>query len=121
MEIRSCIFDLDGVLVDTARFHFLAWRRLANELGFDFTHEQNEKLKGVSRRGSLETILKWGNIQMEESEFERWMAKKNDWYLEMVDGLHPHDIFPGAREFIDHLLNIGVHVALGSASKNNQT
>jgi beta-phosphoglucomutase len=121
MRIRSCIFDLDGVIVDTARFHFLAWRRLANELGFDFSSEQNEKLKGVSRRESLEMILEWGQMELSEDEFLQWMMRKNEWYLEMVQGLQPSEALPGVIPFIHHLRDIGIHVALGSASRNAQS
>ncbi len=121
MQIRSCIFDLDGVLVDTAQFHFLAWRKLANVLGFDFSEEQNEQLKGVSRRGSLETILRWGDKTLSEEEFEDWMKKKNEWYLDMVNHLSPKDLFVGVLPFIQQLRNLGIHVALGSASRNANT
>jgi len=112
------LFDLDGVLVDTARFHFQAWRRLAQELGTDFTHEQNEQLKGASRRGSIERILEWGDLTLSEEEIERYMALKNDWYLELVKTLTPTDVLPGAKEFLEESRSQGVRTALGSASKN---
>jgi len=121
MKIKACIFDLDGVIVDTARFHFLAWRRLANELGFDFTVEQNEELKGVSRKESLQMILDWGGLTLDNEAFDSWMVKKNSWYLDMVNDLSVDEALPGVVDFIKHLRKIGVFVALGSASKNART
>lgn len=112
------LFDLDGVLVDTARFHFQAWRRLAQTLGTDFTHDQNEQLKGVSRKESLQKILDWGGISLSEKEMAAYMQKKNEWYLEFVRTMTPADILPGAREFLEGARLKGVGLALGSASKN---
>ena len=80
-KIKGVIFDLDGVIVDTAKFHFLAWKKLANDLGFDFTELQNEELKGVSRVRSLEKILEWGNTSLSKDEFKEKMAAKNEHYL----------------------------------------
>ena len=79
MNITGCIFDLDGVIVDTAKYHFIAWRRLANELGFDFSEEKNELLKGVSRQQSLDLILEWGGVSLTDVEKQRWMTDKNEW------------------------------------------
>jgi len=112
------LFDLDGVLVDTARFHFQAWRQLAQELGSDFTEAQNEQLKGVSRKESLEKILSWGGISLNERDFEHFMALKNEWYLELVRTLTPDDILPGAEAFLIEARKQGIAIALGSASKN---
>lgn len=112
------LFDLDGVLVDTAKFHFIAWQRLARELGSDLTEEQNEQLKGVSRRGSIEKIMAWGGIDLPETEIERYMALKNEWYLELVNTMTPEDILPGARTFLEQARANNVGTALGSASKN---
>ncbi len=112
------LFDLDGVLVDTARFHFQAWRQLAQELGSDFTEAQNEQLKGVSRKESLEKILNWGGIRLNKQDFEHYMALKNEWYLELVRTLTPSDILPGAEAFLIEARNQGIGIALGSASKN---
>ena len=119
MNITACIFDLDGVIVDTAKYHFQAWRRLANELGFDFTEKQNEQLKGVSRMDSLNLILGWGGKQLDEAEKQAWAAKKNDWYLEFIDQMPTTDILPGVRAFIDATKADGIKVGLGSASKNS--
>ena len=112
------LFDLDGVLVDTARFHFLAWRKLAQTLGFDFNEAQNEQLKGVSRVESLELILQWGGITLPSDEKQRLMDLKNTWYLEHVAGMRPDEILPGARHFLEASREAGVAIGLGSASKN---
>ena len=117
-EIKGLLFDLDGVLVDTAKYHFLAWRKMANDLGIDFTEEQNEELKGVSRRNSILKILAWGGIEMSDTEIERLMALKNDWYLEYIDTLTPNDVLPGADVFLKDCKAKGFKIALGSASKN---
>lgn len=117
-EINACIFDLDGVLVDTAVYHYKAWRRLANELGFDFTEEENEELKGVNRLKSLELILGWGGVQKTSEEIELLAEKKNEWYLEMIASMQPEELLPGSREFLEELKAEGIKIALGSASKN---
>ncbi|GAA4320391.1 beta-phosphoglucomutase [Pontixanthobacter gangjinensis] len=115
---KAFIFDLDGVIVDTAKFHFLAWRKLANDLGFDFTEEQNEQLKGVSRVDSLKKILEWGNMELSEEEFQRQMAMKNENYLSYVDKMDASEILPGVEKILDYLTEQQVPYALGSASKN---
>lgn len=112
------IFDLDGVLVDTAVFHFKAWKRLANELGFDFTEKQNEQLKGVSRVESLNKILAWGGIEKTVKEKTALATKKNDWYLEMVYQMTGKDILPGVLPFLTAAKAQDKKIALGSASKN---
>ena len=117
--IKACIFDLDGVIVDTAVYHYKAWKRLANELGFDFTEEDNEKLKGISRTRSLELILQWGGITKTEVEKEELAARKNDWYVEMISHMTPAEILPGAKAFLITCRNAGLKTALGSASKNS--
>jgi beta-phosphoglucomutase len=120
-NIKACIFDLDGVIVDTAVYHYKAWKRLANELGFDISEEQNEKLKGVSRMRSLELILQWGGITKTEAEQEELAAKKNGWYVEMISHMTPSEILPGAKEFLETCRAAGLKTALGSASKNSMT
>lgn len=115
---KAFIFDLDGVIVDTAKFHFLAWRKLANDLGFDFTEEQNEQLKGVSRVESLKRILEWGNMELSEDEFQRQMAMKNENYLSYVNEMDDNEILPGVRKVLDYLTEKNIPFALGSASKN---
>lgn len=115
----ACIFDLDGVIVDTATYHYEAWKRLANSLGFDFTHEQNEQLKGISRMDSLDLVLGWGNTQKSPDEKIQLAQQKNAWYLELVGKMKPDEILPGVRQFIEELKAAGVRIALGSASKNS--
>jgi len=119
--VRACIFDLDGVIVDTAVYHYKAWKRLANNLGFDFTEEDNEKLKGVSRVRSLELILEWGGVKKTEQEKEELAARKNDWYVEMINHMTPAEILPGAKAFLKACKAAGIKTALGSASKNSMT
>jgi beta-phosphoglucomutase len=118
-KVKACIFDLDGVIVDTAVYHYKAWKRLANSLGFDFTEEQNEKLKGVSRTRSLQLILQWGGITKTEAEQEQLATEKNTWYVAMIGQMKPDEILPGAREFVQACRNAGIKTALGSASKNS--
>ncbi|RZK58169.1 MAG: beta-phosphoglucomutase [Pedobacter sp.] len=119
--IKACIFDLDGVIVDTAVYHYEAWRRLANQLGFDFTEEQNEELKGISRIESLKIILNWGNLQKDEDEIVALATLKNTWYVEMITKMTPSEILPGAQEFLELVREKGYKTALGSASKNSET
>ena len=116
--IKGFLFDLDGVIVDTAVFHFQAWRRLAQKLGGDFTEEQNEQLKGVSRVDSLKKIIEWTGATVSDEEFQTLMVEKNKWYLELVQGLGPQDALPGALDFLQTAYDQGVKIALGSASKN---
>ncbi len=114
----ACIFDLDGVIVDTAKYHYLAWKRLANSLGFDFTEHDNEQLKGVSRIESLKLILRLGDRQLDAEEFEAALVHKNAWYLEYIKQIGPEEILPGAAAFLNSARAQGMKVALGSASKN---
>jgi beta-phosphoglucomutase len=116
--IRGFLFDLDGVLVDTAQYHFLAWQRMAAELGIHFGEAENEQLKGVSRAESLNRILAWGGKTLTDAEKQRWMTLKNDWYLDLVRGMPADDYLPGAQEFLGASRAAGIKVALGSASKN---
>ncbi len=116
--IKACLFDLDGVIVDTAKYHFAAWKKMANALGFDFSEKENEQLKGVSRMGSINLILGWGGITLTEEEKIKWAAQKNDWYLEFLQQMDQKEILPGALAFVQDLQNKGYRIALGSASKN---
>lgn len=121
MELKGCIFDLDGVIVDTAKYHFMAWRRLAKELGFEFTLEHNEALKGVSRMASLEILLKTGGITVSEKEKERLAARKNGWYVEFISGMTPSEILPGSLRLLKALRKEGILTGIGSASRNAGT
>jgi beta-phosphoglucomutase len=121
MDLRGCIFDLDGVIVDTAKYHFMAWRRLAKELGFEFTIEDNEALKGVSRMTSLEILLRTGGVTVSEKEKEMLAARKNGWYVEFISGMTPGEILPGSVRLLKSLRNAGILTAIGSASRNAGT
>lgn len=116
--IKGFLFDLDGVIVDTAKFHFKAWQRLAQDLGIHFSEEENEQLKGVSRKESLEKILSWGDKSLSADEFEKRMAQKNDWYLELVQHMGKEEALPGAKSFLDEATKLNLSIGLGSASKN---
>jgi beta-phosphoglucomutase len=118
MQTSACIFDLDGVIVDTARYHFLAWKRLTDQLGIHFTIEDNERLKGVSRMASLEIILEIGNIKLDEPEKLEYATLKNKWYVEYISKMTPAEILPGSISFINEVRNAGIRTAIGSASKN---
>ena len=118
MSKKAFIFDLDGVIVDTAKYHFLAWKKLANSIGVDFTEHQNEQLKGVSRVKSLEKILAWGNKSVSEDEFMKLMAIKNDDYLGYIETMDDSEILPDVNKVLDFLSENHQMIALGSASKN---
>ena len=118
---KAFIFDLDGVIVDTAKYHFLAWRKLANSVGVDFSEEQNEQLKGVSRVRSLEKILAWGGIELAEEKFMELMAKKNNDYLSHVNKMDESEILPDVPKVLNFLQEEQFQIALGSASKNART
>ena len=118
MKAQAAIFDLDGVIVDTAKYHYLAWKRLAAELGFDFSPAANERLKGVSRMQSLEIVLAIGGITASESQKTEWAEQKNRWYVEYINQLTPDAILPGVVSFITDLRQRGFRIALASASKN---
>lgn len=120
-HIKACLFDLDGVIVDTAIYHYQAWKRLANQLGFDFTEHDNEQLKGVSRTRSLEIILELGGVTKTEAEKDELATRKNDWYVAMINKMRPDEILPGAKEFVQACRAAGIKTALGSASKNSMT
>ena len=116
--IHCCIFDLDGVIVDTANYHYLAWKRLAVSLGLDFTEHDNERLKGVSRVESLKIVLEIGGASLEESAFEKALDDKNQWYLDYISRIGAEEILPGAAGFLEAVRGRGIKTALGSASKN---
>ena len=121
--IDCCIFDLDGVVVDTARYHYLAWAALARELGFEFTPVQGEATKGVSRMASLEIVLRAGGLEgrFSAAERERLAAEKNARYLRFVSQMTPAEVLPGVAAFLHDVRSRGVRTVLGSASKNAGT
>lgn len=119
--IKACLFDLDGVIVDTAKFHYIAWKELANEMGFDFTIQDNERLKGISRMDSLEILLEIGGVKKTEEEKKTLAERKNENYLALITKMGPEEILPGAAEFLKECRNNNIKTALGSASKNAMT
>ena len=118
MALRGCLFDMDGVIVDSAVHHFVAWQRLADELSITFTEEDNHALKGLSRVDSLDHILRMGQLQLDEKTKVKLMDQKNAWYLELIKGMTSKDILPGAGELIEALVAEGLKVGLGSSSRN---
>jgi beta-phosphoglucomutase len=118
MNKKAFIFDLDGVIVDTAKFHFLAWKKLADSLNINFTHEINEQLKGVSRVRSLEIILSQGNVQASQEDKNIWLVQKNEDYLAFVHKMDKSEILPRVEEVLQFLKANNQYVVLGSASKN---
>lgn len=117
-KIKGAIFDLDGVLVDTAQYHYLAWRRLAQELGFSFTPEQNESLKGVSRMKSLDILLHTGGMKISDTGKVLLAEKKNKWYVEYLETLTEKDVLFHVEETLLQMRSLGIKTAIGSASKN---
>lgn len=118
MSCQAVIFDLDGVLTDTAIYHFYAWKALADELGITFTEHDNEQLKGVDRLGSLRWILQKGGLTLGEAEETRLMQQKNAHYLELIDHITPDNLYPGVQPLFAELKHSGIKIGLASASKN---
>lgn len=116
--LKAILFDLDGVITDTAKFHFLAWKELAEELEIEIDEEFNEGLKGVDRYNSLLKILKHGNKTIDDEKIEKLMEKKNSVYLKMISTLTKNDILPGIENYILELRNEDIKIAIASASKN---
>ncbi len=117
-KLKACIFDLDGVIVDTAKYHFLAWQRLAAGLGITFTKADNERLKGISRMASLNIILDIGGVTLKEEEKVALTEKKNTWYLELIKDMDESEILPGVEDLLNELRDDNIGIALGSSSKN---
>jgi beta-phosphoglucomutase len=118
MKKKCFIFDLDGVIVDTAKYHYQAWKSLANELGIDFSVEQNEQLKGVSRVDSLKKILKWAGRTLDPNEFQNKMNQKNANYIEYISDMNTSELLPDVDRVLKFLTNNNQYITLGSASKN---
>ena len=118
MSYKACLFDLDGVLVDTAIYHFQAWKMLGENFNYQLTEEQNEQLKGVSRVESLNRILNWASYTATEEQKEIWLKEKNDNYLQLITHMNPSEILPGVVDFLGQIKADGYKIALGSASKN---
>ena len=117
-KIKGAIFDLDGVLVDTAKYHYLAWKELAEKLGFDFTEKDNERLKGVSREKSLEILLEIGHVKADEDQKKIWADEKNRTYVEYLKKLDQSALLDGTLDYLKALHSKGIRISLGSASKN---
>jgi beta-phosphoglucomutase len=118
MKPEACLFDLDGVLVDTAGFHYRAWKTISDRLGFEFTEEHNERLKGVSRMASLEILLHIGNVSLRDDEKAIYAHEKNQIYLSFISKMTPDDILPGVVRLLKELKANGIRIALGSSSRN---
>lgn len=118
MNRKAFIFDLDGVIVDTAKYHFLAWQKIASELGIEFTPEHNEQLKGVSRVRSLDIILELGKIEATQQQKDQWLVQKNEDYLSYLVNMNLSEILPGVIPILQFLKENNQGIALGSASKN---
>ena len=118
MAKKAFIFDLDGVIVDTAKYHYLAWKKIADELGINFTHEHNELLKGVSRVRSLDIILELEKITASQEDKNKWLVQKNEEYLSYLVDMDETEILPGVMPILQFLKDKNQLVALGSASKN---
>lgn len=122
METKACLFDLDGVIVDTAKYHYQAWRSLARRLGFDFSPAHDERLKGVSRMASLDILLEVGGISgVSDADKQRMADEKNAEYVSLISRMTPDEVLPGAEDFLRSLRAAGIRTALGSASKNAMT
>lgn len=119
--INGCIFDLDGVICDTAKYHYLAWKSLADELGIPFNEQDNERLKGISRMESLNILLSLGKKQYSDQEKRLFAKLKNDRYVNYIKGMKQNETLPGVVPFLKSLRNQGYRIALGSVSKNAPT
>jgi beta-phosphoglucomutase len=118
MNKKAFIFDLDGVIVDTAKYHYLAWQKIATELNIDFTLEHNELLKGVSRVRSLDIILEIGKVTVSQEDKNKWLFEKNEEYLSYLVDMDQSEILPGVIPMLKYLKDENQAIALGSASKN---
>lgn len=118
--IRAFILDLDGVLTDTAEYHFRAWKRLADEEGVPFGRQANEQLRGVSRRRSLELLLRHRVADYSEEQMQEMMDRKNGYYQSLLETITRDDLLSGARQLIDAMKRRGLSIAIGSASKNTR-
>ncbi len=118
MKKPGFIFDLDGVIVDTAKYHYLAWKRLADELEIEFTEETNEQFKGVSRKRCLEILLEMGSIEASQEQINAWLVEKNEDYLSYINKMDESEILPDVPRVLNYLKEHHIPMALGSASKN---
>ncbi len=119
-NLKAVVFDLDGVLTDSAKYHYQAWKMLADKLGIPFDEEYNEKLKGVSRMESLELILQNGNAQDKYTQEEKvaMATEKNEFYKQLLHQITPEDVLPGIHDFLEQLKAAGIKTAVASVSHN---
>lgn len=118
MSLKACIYDLDGVITDTAKYHYKSWKWVGSQLDYNLTEKQNQKLKGVGRKESLDKILKWSNSRISEADKQNLLYKKNQMYLEFIDTMMPDEVFDGFKNFNALAKGVGIKVAVGSSSKN---
>ena len=118
MSLKACIYDLDGVITDTAKYHYQSWKWVADQMEYHLTEKQNQKLKGVGRKESLEKIIKWSGTRISEADKQMYLLKKNAMYLESIDTMTPSEVFDGFKEFNDLAKAAGLKVAIGSSSRN---
>ena len=118
MSLNACIYDLDGVITDTAKYHYQSWKWVADQLEYNLTEKQNQKLKGIGRKESLDKILKWSGARISEAEKSNLLQKKNQMYLEQIDQMTPEEIFEGFKTFNALIKKEGIKVAIGSSSRN---
>ena len=118
MSLKACIYDLDGVITDTAKYHYRSWKWVAEQIEYHLTEKQNQKLKGVGSKESLEKIIKWSGNIISEADKHMYLQKKNAMYLEFIDTMTPDEVFPGFKEFNDLVKAEGIKVAIGSSSRN---
>ena len=118
MSLKACIYDLDGVITDTAKYHYQSWKWVAEQMEYHLTEKQNQKLKGVGRKESLEKIMKWSGTRISEADKQMYLLKKNAMYLESIDTMTPSEVFDGFKEFNDLAKAAGLKVAIGSSSRN---
>jgi beta-phosphoglucomutase len=118
MSLKAVIYDLDGVITDTAKYHYDSWKWVGSQLEYTLTEKQNMKLKGVGRKESLDKILKWSGARISEAEKQSLLNRKNQMYLEYIDTMAPDEVFPGFKEFNKKAKSEGIKVAVGSSSRN---
>jgi len=118
MSLKACIYDLDGVITDTAKYHYESWKWVGEQLDYKLTEKQNQKLKGVGRKESLEKIIKWSGSRISEADKQHFLTAKNNIYLEHIDTMTPNEIFEGFIAFNESAKKAGIKVAVGSSSKN---
>lgn len=118
MSLKACIYDLDGVITDTAHYHYESWKWVGEQLDYTLTEKQNQKLKGVGRKESLDKILQWSGSRISEAEKQNLLHKKNQMYLEYIDKMTPNEVFPHFKEFNTAAKEAGLKVAIGSSSRN---